>query len=206
MLKELIKIANELDRRGLTNEADDIDEALKQYLDRGGAIERKEEGKGLSDYGFLRRQQKREKEKMKAEWKEKGWGSPDDEVFDHNAPEGKVKDFVLNNFINIKDEYSEEFQDIEDLYQSSGDSYGHQSLVEYFDSILERLEIIIDEEIDGLHATPRGDIEHAWLSQIYDILIDYAEENRSKVTSEVAWFFLQHVRRIESLGIGPAPI
>jgi len=185
MLKELIKLANELDRRGLVREASDVDESIKQFLERGGTIEHKDEGKGLSDIDFFRREHERSKEKYK---KDNPGMVPDDFEDDVNT-------FVRDNFIKIKEEYSEDFQDAEDLYQSSGDRVGHQSLVEYFDSVLERAEMESENSIGYLGHLDSHDRLDKWISEVHKTLTRIAEEDESAVIGDVAQFFSQHARR-----------
>lgn len=180
VIKELIKIANKLDSRGLGKEADMLDNIIRKYS---------------SDYwdGFEPHPEGDEKfDALKGERPK----------YDHfgrlialeeteEASEFDVESFVLNNFINIDPEYSEDFQDIEDLWQSSGEEYGHQLLVEYFDSILERLDM-------------EGQQSEESFNKVVEALeeLSYKEEYASPghtmsaaVIKGVASFFRQHLKR-----------
>jgi hypothetical protein len=171
MLKELIKLANKLDQRDLTKEADYLDGVIKKYSsDYWDGFEPGEK------YDMLKGKQP----------KHDHLGRPIVSEETEEASEFDVESFVLNNFINIDPEYSEDFQDIEDLWQSSGEEYGHQLLVEHFDSILERLDM-------------EGQQSEESFDKIIETLeeLSYNKENIAyrDVVKDVASFFRQHLIR-----------
>jgi hypothetical protein len=175
MIKQLIKIANKLDSRGLGKEADILDNIIRKYS---------------SDYwdGFEPHPEGDEKfdalkgEKPKYDHFGRSIVSEDET----KTSEFDFESFVLNNFIDIDPEYSEDFQDIEDLWQSSGDRVGHQMLVEYFDSILERMEM-------------KGEQSEESFNKIIETLKSFADKeehtSNSSAIKEVASFFRQYLIR-----------
>ena len=171
IIKEIIKIASKLDQRGLTKEADILDNIIKKYS---------------SDYheGFGKDEKFDVLKDEQPKYDHSGRPIASEET--EEASEFDVESFVLNNFIDINPEYSEDFREIEDLWQSSGDDYGHQLLVEYFDSIVERLDI-------------EGQQSEESFNNVVDALESFADKeehaSNSSAIKDVASFFRQHLIR-----------